>query len=526
LILILLIGLVAFLYWLIQSAFIPSNETAGNQIVVTNRANPEAAVPAGVALADANDRLLVWTAPGQNPGEQTAPGQLVFIDGTGAVTPLLDMPAQTSRVMPCGNEATSPDGSHFAFFVGGDAGTIYMMNGVDAPVAVDEDVQALACLGNGTFQFASDNSRFGYVAYEPGASGSEFPDGFLHVYNAGTLAEEYSTDNVVAFDLSASGVAYVSFFTNDDNEADEAAVIVWNGSAEREVATLLPTSEDCKFTSAEVATASDGKLVLVMGHRCTRGDTRTSWQLYVVDPESRSATLASSDFQTGAFAAFSRTNNILFAPDGSTAFFTIPDGVTANTVAIAAVNLSDNSITMPLERLAVMPTLSGGANAFPLISTNGNWLATVVTSSSNDNTVYAWNLADAAAAPITFEAGSQGDTISSMAFTPDGSRLIFVAGGDHGADNSLVALDLATGGDFRIARGSFGQGIVVSPSGTEVALMDWQELEDPQEPSYLNLIVVNVDTSEAVTVFEGGEIVEGHVENLQFAYPLAWRRVS
>src|SRR5262245_46123267 len=55
------------------------------------------------ALADSNDKLLVWLAPGQNPGEQTAPGQLVFVDGTGGTTPVMDVPAQTSVVMPCGD---------------------------------------------------------------------------------------------------------------------------------------------------------------------------------------------------------------------------------------------------------------------------------------------------------------------------------------------------------------------------------------------------------------------------------------
>lgn len=496
-------------------------------VAANSNESPALNVPAAgaLALADANDRLLVWLAPGQNPGEQTAPGQLVFVDGTGGTTPVMDVPGQTAGVVPCGDEATSPNGEHFIFFMGGDDGDVYRMTGTDTPVLLDEGVQALTCLGGGTFQWASDSSRFGYVAYEPGAASSEFSDGFMHIYNTASLAEELSSDNVVAFDVSATGVAYVSFFTNDNNEADEAAIFWWSGNAEVEVATLQP-EEDCHYTSAQVAIGSDGKFLLIMGHRCTRGETRTSWQLYTVDPSARSATLASSDFQPGLFASFARTNNILFSRDGSTAYFTVPDGVSANTAAIAAVNLSDMSITVPLERQAVFPNLSGGANAFPRISPDGNWLATVVTSPSNDNAVYVWNLTDTTAAPVIFEAGSTGDTISSFVFTPDSARLILVAGGDRGADNSLIGLDLATGSNFRIARGSFSQGLVMSPGGTEVAVMDWQELEDPQEPSWLNTVAVNVDSSEIATIFEGSEIVEGKVENMQFAYPLVWRRVS
>ncbi len=509
---------------------LPAASTAADSDVPASASGREATTlnlqAAGAfALADANDRLLVWLAPGQNPGEQTAPGQLVFVDGTGGTTSVIDVPAQTSTVMSCGDEASSPDGSHFAFYMGGAAGDLYMMSGIDAPVVIDADVQAMACVGGGTFQWASDSSRFGYIAFEPGAASSEFPDGFMHIYNTASMAEELSSDNVVAFDLAPTGVAYVSFFTNDRNEADEAAVLWWSGNAEVEVATMQP-EEDCFFTSAQVAIAADGKFLLIMGHRCRRGETRTQWQLYSVDPSARSATLASSDFQPGLFASFARTNNILFSKDGNTAFFTVPDGVTANTVAIATVNLSDMSITVPLERQAVFPTLSGGANAFPRISPDGSQLATVVTSTSNDNAVYVWNLADPAAAPVVFEAGSGGDTISSMGFTPDSARLIFVAGGDRGADNSLIGLDLASGNNFRIARGSFSQGMVISPMGTEIAIMDWQELEDPQEPSWLNLVAVNLDSSEVVTLFEGSEIVEGKVENMQFAYPLVWRRVS
>lgn len=526
-ILLIVLILLALLLILGIFPFIQSLTSSAAPAAADSNESPALSVPAAgaFALADANDRLLVWLAPGQNPGEQTAPGQLVFVDGTGGTTPVMDVPGQTNTVAPCGDEATSPNDEHFIFFMGGDDGDIYRMTGTDTPVVLDTDVQALTCVGGGTFQWASDSSRFGYVAYEPGAGSSEFPDGFMHIYNTASLAEELSSDNVVAFDVSPTGVAYVSFFTNDRGEADEAAVLWWSGSAEVEVATLQP-EEDCHYTSAQVAIGNDGTFLLMMGHRCTRGETRTSWQLYTVDPSARSATLASSDFQPGLFASFARTNNILFSRDGSTAYFTVPDGVTANTVAIAAVNLSDMSITVPLERQAVFPTAGGSANAFPRISPDGNRLATVVTSPSNDNAVYVWNLEDTSEAPVIFEAGSTGDTISSIAFTPDSARLILVAGGERGADNSLIGLDLASGSNFRIARGAFGQGLVMSPTGTEVAITDWQELEDPQEPSWLNTVAVNIESSEVLTIFEGAEIVEGKVENMQFAYPLVWRRVS
>lgn len=54
---------------------------------------------------------------------------------------------------------------------------------------------------------------------------SEFADGFLHIVNSSDFTELYTYENVTAFDLTDTGAAFVSFFTNDKNEADEAAVI-------------------------------------------------------------------------------------------------------------------------------------------------------------------------------------------------------------------------------------------------------------------------------------------------------------
>lgn len=475
--------------------------------------------------AGAGDQLLVWVGKGAAPGEHSAaePGQLAFMDGSGLANPLFDIPPQTTRVAACGEGAASPDGSMFAFYVGLDAGKLYLKKGLDAPAPIG-DVHALTCLGNGTFQYSPDSARIGWIAYEPGAEQSEFTDGTLRIVGSASLAEEFSASNVTAFDLTNDGAALVSFFTNDKNEADEAAIVWWNGSGQKEVATLSPASEDCKFTSASIAVLADGKFLLVMGHRCTKGETATSWQLYSVDPEARSATLAASDFQAGQFASFARTNSIFLSPDGARAYFTVPDGITANTVSIKSVSLADLALADALERQAVMPTLSGSANAFPRISPDGRWLALVVTSPDNNNSLQIWNLADTSVAPIILDAGSQGDTISSTAFTPDGKRLILVQGGDNGADNSLVAIDLATGNDFRIARGHFGRGLTVSPSGAEVALLDWQKLEDPKEPPFANTVIIGVDSSEVTTLYKGADITaDNKVENQRFAFPMYWQ---
>jgi hypothetical protein len=479
------------------------------------------------AYAGANDSLLIWLGAGAAPGQHSAsaPGQLAFMDGTGATETIMELPVGTSRVELCGDQATSPDGRMVAMYIGQDAGNLYLMKGMDAPVLVD-DVPALACLGGGTFQYAPDSERLGYIAYEPGAAQSEFADGFLHVVNTGDLSEAFTAENVTAFDMTHEGVAYITFFTNDKNEADEAAINWWSGSASVEVATLQPNSEDCKFTSGQIAVSASGRYVVILGHRCTTGDTRTAWQLYSVDPSERSATLAASDFQAGAFAAFARTNNIYLSPDGERAYFTVADGVTANTVGLKMVSISDMTLTDVIERQIVMPTYNGAANAFPQISPDGNWLAMVITSPNNDNTLELFNLADPSVPPIIRDADSGGDTISSFRFTPDSSHVIAVIGGDDAADNSLVAIDLANGSDFRISRGRFGRGITLSPDGQEVALLDWKIVEDPREPPYSTTVIVNVTTSEVATVYTGAEIVDGKVTNQSFIYPLLWLRTA
>ena len=529
----LVVALLLVLLFLLGSVlFFISRQPASTSAADANvnaPAAPAAARPfASAALADANDKLLVWAGNGAAPGEHSAsaPGTISFIDGTGATTQVMEIPPQTTRVEKCGDGATSPDGQNVALYIGLDAGSLYMMKGTNAPAKV-ADVQGLVCTGGGTFQFSPDSNRFAYISYESDAAQSEFADGHLHVYNTSDLSETYDYENVTAFDIRNDGAAFASFFTNDKNEADEAAVLWWSGTADVEVATLKPNSEDCKFTSANIAVAADGKYILVLGHRCKKGDTRTAWQLYSVDPSSRTATLAATDFQEGSFAAFARSNQIFLSPDGSHAFFTVPDGITANTVGIKSVGTADMSLSDVAESQVIMPTFSGGANAFPQISPDGKWLAAVVTSPNNENVLNIFNLSDASVAPIVLEAGSKRDTVSNFAFTNDSKRLIVIAGGDKSANNSLVGVDLDSGNNFRIGRGRFAPNFAISPDGTQIAALDWTIPEDPKEPAYTTTVIITVDNSEKVELYTGAVFgADGKIDKtkLTFIAPLIWKR--
>lgn len=474
----------------------------------------------------AQTNVLVWWESGASPQESSpsTAGELGLLDASGAFMKLLDVPPQTSRVQACGDEAVSPDGALYAFYIGLDSGTLYLMRGSDTPQALDT-VSALTCLGGGTLQYSPDSSRIAYIVYEPDAVTSEFPDGFLHIASAANLDQQFVYDNVTAFDLTNDGAAFVSFFTNDRNEADEAAVFWWDGRSEREVVTLRPDA-NCRYTSASIAVAPDGSLLLVMGHRCASGDTRTSWQFYRVDTQRRSATLAASEFQDGQFAAFARTNRLWVLPGGQFALFTIPDGVTANTTGLRVVELASLALTEVIQRQAVMPTLSGAPNAAPLVSPDGRWLALVVTSPNNDNTLQVIDLTDPGAPPIRISAGSRNDVISSLHFTPDSRQLIFIAGSagaGRSADNALAALDLTTGSDYRIKRGRFAPGLAIAPDSRAVVVMDYQILRDERQPAYLNLVQIDLQSGETTVLFEGADIVDGAVTNPRFALPLSWR---
>jgi hypothetical protein len=503
------------------------------EISISAASLPEQAQPAvqstavlGTPIPEPDPALLLaWRGKGPGPGQQSAaePGELVAVDASGAATSLLVIPPQTSRVELCGDGAISPDGRSVAVYVGLDEGELYLFRGAAVPQKID-NVQALACVGGGSFQFAPAGGRFGYIAFEPDARQSEFPDGFLKLYNTTDAAQVYSYENVAAFDLTDSGAAFISFFTNNQGEADEAAVLLWDGSAEREVATLQPNTEDCRFTSASLNTAADGRLVALLGQRCPKepAERQQIWQLYIVNPAERSATLAASDAARGAFAAFARAAQVIISPDGGQVIFSVPDGRTANTAAFYRMTMSDMRVQPLIEAGAVMQTYSGTTQGIPRLSPDGRWLAVVVTTTAGDAALEVINLVDPLAPTIRLEAGSAGDAISAFRFTPDSRRVLAVAGGLNGTNNAVIDLDLASGNASRLARGRFSPALALSVDGLRFGILNWEVVEDPNEPPYATTILLDVNSAAATSIYSGAEIIEGKVENQTFLAPMAW----
>lgn len=474
----------------------------------------------------AGDQLLVWVGDGVAAGQHGAsnPGELVFLDGAGTITPVMPVTAQASRVLPCGNMATSPDGNTFAFFMGSELGALYLMHGTNEPIVANDQMHALACAGNGTFMYSADSSRFAYIDYDDHVTNSNYRSGWLRIHNTADASEIVSFEAAATFDITESSAVYLRFFEDNLQLAVEAAIILWDGEFEREIATL--TAEDnCYYTSATPHFLPDGRIALVMGYRCTVGDGRTQWQFHMVDPESRSATLVASDFAPGQFSIASQTNNIFTSVDGSIIYFTVPDGLTNHTVAIATMNIDDASTNVVIENTAVMPRLRTSPydmeNPAPIFADDG-WMIFVKNNANQEAILTAFDLNNPDLPPIELSAGERGDVISMMALTPDHSRVVYVAGRHSGGDNSLFAVDLATGVEFRINRGRYGRGLL-SPEGNLVAVENWVIPGEDIDP-FLTFTLVDVETSMETVLWEGGEVVDGELTNQQFIYPLSWRR--
>lgn len=455
--------------------------------------------------------ILSWLGARDVPSRNGRTAQVALIGMDGTVSTLIEAPDTGRPAAACGESATSPDGRLFAFYMGGDRGNLYLMNGAQAPVLIGE-VEYLSCLGMGTFHYSSSGGRFAYLDYVPGAARNDFADGTVRIFDTTSLAQVASFEDAVAFDLGDGDAVFLRFYANSQGIADEAAIIHWDGSGERELATLVPTEQGCRFTSGQVTRHGDDPLVL-MGQRCTRGDGATRWQLYTVSASDGSTTMVNSDSQPGAFVTFARTNNLIPSPDGETVYFTVPDGVAGNTVAVAAVNLADMSITIPVTRQAVFPNFSGTVNATPRFSPDGRWLVMVVTSPDNENQLIALELDSPETAPVSVSAGSRGDLLPAFSFGETSDRVYYVGGG---VDNALFSLNLNTGAESRITRGRFGNAMIVQ--GDRIFVQEYRRQETPPA-EFTDLVLVNADGSKR-TVYQGEPIAGG---GSTYAVPLTWR---
>ena len=477
---------------------------------------------------DENDQLLVWTAPAHVPGLQSVEqvGELGYTNSTGSFAKVADVLAQSHRVETCGYNGVSPDGRHTAIFQGIDGGvtaSLYVITDAGEPVLINDAFQRVGCYGgNGILSFSPDSSRMAYIRYERQFT-VDFADGSLHVLNTSDWSEIFTSRNATAFDQSADGIVFATFFTNDREEADEVAVTWWDGNVDRELMGLI-AEEDCRYLNAHVEIAPDGHIWVGLATRCSG---TTNLEMYRINPEDRSHELLFTTESGGAYSTSAATNSIYFSTDGSVVYYTVPDGVTSSTASLNSYDVASGSNSVVIREQMVVQSLGDTANAGAAVSPDGKWLATAVTSRNLvDNSLHLINLADPTADILRIQAGGEGDTISYMGYTRDSSALVYVSGGDDGKDNSLFRLNLGDApSEERIRRGVYTRWATLNPAGNEIAILEHQVQDETiRGPDYVNLVVVNLDTSEFTTLFEGGEIIDDEVQNLQFAAPITWYR--
>lgn len=474
--------------------------------------------------------LLVWLSEGAEP-ERKDPAlgsQLAAVFPNGVLTTLLEFDKTVIGVTRCSGQSVSPDGRRFAFFAhqpsaGIDGGTLYQMTDFGAPVVV-ATIHRAACGLNG-FSYSPDSTRLAYINYQDVRDDSEFINGTLTIRDTEELLELAKIERASALAWNDTELLALQFFTNADGQADEAVLSSWDGTATRELTSVL-AAQNCRFTGGQLSPAGAEKIVMVMGERCRGGDGRTRWQVYVVDRASGSATLAQSAPQDGGAFVSTQTYNILAVNDGATALFTAADGVSRDTAAVYQLDMATLAAPTPLvDRAGIFRRYTPlrytlGEIAPAVLSPNRQFWA-IVSALPDKSELVVLDFA-ALDAPIRIPMQRSSDSVRAMGFTADGSALIYVAGGSAGADNALFRLDLTTGVEQRLTRGQFANAMAVRADGA-AALLQYRRTEEAQSRAYIDLVLVNPDGAQQDLL--GGVVLDeqGFFKNVRFAVPLTWR---
>ena len=449
-------------------------------------------------------RLMAW-----------AGDEVVLLGSNGVKESLLSLPDNTVRVRPCGERSTSSDGTHFAFYVGGtETGVLHQITDDDVvqPIA---DVHTLACTGMGSFAYGDE--RLGFIDFLGSVGGTNFPLGELHLVDlTGNPIARH--ENAGAFDFSGETTAFISGFPNSDGDVTEVGVFRLDSAdaTSVEVSTLF-SDEDCRFANSGITIIDTTQYIVVMGQSCPGG---SEWQLYRIDAEANRATRELSGAAGGGFYADTRILSTFAAPSGLAFYFSYPNGWQRDRADLKSVMLSDVQDADPIVRFGVMPgfvtptalNYDPDANALPAVSYDGRWVAVVSKDADSNTNLNLLDLNVPDLPPIVIPVNDVGDSISSLAFTLDSQRLLFVSGGYDGENNALFAVDLNSTSDERIIRGRFAEGIRPSPDIPFVALAQWS-IEN--ESRKLEVVAVRLDSAQSEVVYTGASD--------ELVYLLSWR---
>lgn len=489
--------------------------------------------PSGQVTFQINGRVLAWVGDGGFPGEHNSnnPGHILLIDGTNRPDIALELPAGTSRVHACGEQATSHDGRYFTFYAGGVTGDIYIMDRQETPRTIAENVNAISCSGSGSLQFSDDSTMLGYLALDGVSTGDERNTGRLNLVrvNNSNPVENFTTPgNVASFDIRENRVAYAQILSAGRN----AVVSVWENGDLQELPALAATGSNCSFRTAQVSLTPDNNVAILLGEHCSGNGGGTNWSVHIASAFGGGFTQIVSGESNGSYFPESRTGRIFATQDSAGVYFTVPDGFSRRTVEVNQLIFNDSTqdgwaryATMPRDSTSASVYYDTGTQASPALARDESWWS-VIAEDPNDNiTIGMFNLVDAEVEPVSISPIFEGEVVSSMAFSPTRPILFYVAGPDSESEEKALYVLGGDGINETLVRGRFVD-VIVSPDENFVALTEWQIPELRTQPNYLSLVVVNLTDPRAgrELMFDGAYINEaGRVQNRQFIYPLSWR---
>lgn len=480
--------------------------------------------------APTSGALLVWIGEGSAPENRVpnSSSQVAALLPNGTLATLIEFDRDTIGVQRCTSQPFSADGRRFAFFAsqpsgGNERGTLYQMTDFGTPVSMGMTHTLTCALDN--FAYSPNGQRLAYIDYPALANNADNLIGTLRILNADNLREEDRFERTVAFSLTDTELIYLQFFPNADNFVDEVAVSLWDGQAGRELSAINARA-NCRFNGGTIQPMNDAYIGVLLGERC-RGDSAVQWQFYLVDRETRASTLVLNGPQAGGYYPGTQTYNLYSTFDGAYAVFSVADGLARDTAAIYSIDMNTLAAPEPVvSRAAAMRryvplrfSLSEFAPAAR--SWDDRYLALGINPPEGAELAVI-DFALEPNASIRIPISRAGDSVRAMAFSPDSTSLMYIAGGTTGADTSLYNLDLEMGIEARVARGQYAPAMAVR-ADKAVALLQYRLSSDATPRPYVDLLLVEPDGAQR-ELLSGLELnAEGQLQRFRFAVPLAWR---
>src|SRR5260221_3440611 len=323
----------------------------------------------------------------------------------------------------------------------------------------------VSCAIPGMIQVTSDGSRLATIDYDQtvGNNPLEPAFGLLHLISLSDGRQLVEKPHVAAFDLQNDGVTYIQFFTNSKHEANSAELhFVDNNGSDHSLKDNLTLSntddkKTCTFNNAKVLRVGD-KVYTLLAEKCNPQKTVT-WRIRRTDFAGGNGTDLVPPTPTGknGVANFSyqhATNVMYLLPGGKDVLFAIPNGDTLDLADLARLNLDKGTVTSVLGGVTMPQSPPSGANRF-LFNPKGDKLALVTRVAGNVEQLYIYDLNALDKAPALVPSGGSGkipddDHITGLAWTGDGSKLLFTV---KGQNQALFSFDVSSGQSTLVVHG-------------------------------------------------------------------------